>query len=111
MALRDRPLRHLLQWLIVGTRGGANRAQIIWAIRAEPRNANQLGSLLEVDYRTIRHHLDVLEKNGLITSMGDRYGKMYFLSSELDENFGVFEEIWNEFGKKLNSKKNGVMIK
>ncbi|MFH0897608.1 MAG: winged helix-turn-helix domain-containing protein [Candidatus Bathyarchaeota archaeon] len=105
MALRDRQLRHLLQWLIVGTRGGANRAQIIKAIREEPRNANQLGGLLGVDYRTIRHHLDVLEKNGLVTSIGDRYGKMYFPSSELEENFGVFEEIWNEFGKKLKSEK------
>ena len=105
MAFRDRQLKQLLQWLITGTRGGANRAQILEAIRKEPRNANQLGGLIGVDYRTIRHHLDVLEKNGLVTSMGDRYGKMYFLSSELEENFGVFEEIWNEFGKKLKSEK------
>ena len=104
MALRYRPLKHLLQWLIVGTRGGANRAQIIEAIKKEPRNANQLGILLGVDYRTIRHHLEVLEKNGLVTSMGDRYGKMYFLSNELEENFEVFEEIWNEIGKKLKRK-------
>ena len=97
-------LKHLLQWLIAGTRGGVNRAQILKAIREEPRNANQLGSLLGVDYRTVRHHLDVLEKNGLLTSMGDRYGKMYFLSNELDENFEVFEEIWNEIGKKLKRK-------
>lgn len=97
----DPSLKHLLLWLIAGTRGGVNRAQIITAIREEPRNANQLGSLLEVDYRTVRHHLDVLEKNGLLTSMGEKYGKMYFLSPELEENFGVFEEIWNEIGKKL----------
>jgi len=105
MALRDRELKHLLQWLVVGTRGGANRAQIIKAISEEPKNANQLASLLGVDYRTIRHHLDVLEKNGLVTSLGEQYGKMYFLSSELEESFGVFEEIWNKIGKKLNSRK------
>ncbi len=97
----DQSLRHLLQWLIAGTRGGVNRAQIIKAIKEEPRNANQLGGLLGVDYCTIRHHLDILEKNELLTSMGDRYGKMYFLSSELEENFKVFEEIWNKIGKKL----------
>jgi len=90
--------------LIAGTRGGANRAQIIIAIREEPRNANQLANLLGVDYRTIRHHLDVLEKNGLITSMGEQYGKMYFLSNELEANFEVFEEIWNGIGKKLKSR-------
>lgn len=104
MASRSRPFKHLLQWLIAGTRGGANRAQIIIAIREEPRNANQLANLLGVDYRTIRHHLDVLEKNGLITSMGEQYGKMYFLSNELEANFEVFEEIWNGIGKKLKSR-------
>jgi len=104
MASRSRPFKHLLQWLIAGTRGGANRAQIIMAIREEPRNANQLANLLGVDYRTVRHHLDVLEKNRLITSMGDQYGKMYFPSAELEANFEVFEEIWNEIGKKLKRK-------
>ena len=98
---QSQSFKHLLQWLIAGTRGGVNRAQIIIAIREEPRNANQLGGLLGVDYRTIRHHIDVLEKNDLLTSMGDKYGKIYFLSSELEENFKVFEEIWNEIGKKL----------
>jgi DNA-binding transcriptional ArsR family regulator len=101
MALRNRSYRHLLQWLIAGTRGGVNRARIILELREEPKNANQLGSALEVDYRTIRHHLGVLEKNGLVTSMGERYGKMYFLSYELEENWILFEEIWNKIGKKL----------
>jgi DNA-binding transcriptional ArsR family regulator len=49
----------------------------------------------------VRHHLDVMEKNGLITSMGERYGRMYFLSLELEENWEIFEEIWNEIGNKL----------
>ena len=102
---RNQSFKHLLQWLIAGTRGGINRAHIIKAIRNEPRNANQLGSLLGVDYRTIRHHIDVLEKNDLLTSMGDRYGKMYFLSNELEENFEIFEKIWNEIGKKLKNEK------
>ena len=68
-------------------------------------NANQLRTLLEVDYRTIRHHLDVLEKNGVISSMGERYGKVYFPSFNLEQNFEVFEEIWNKIGKKLKKEK------
>lgn len=101
MEPRIRSLRHLLQWLIVGTRGGVNRARIIHALREEPTNANQLSNLLDVDYRTVRHHLDILEEHGLITSMGERYGKMYFISYNLEENYEDFEEIWNEIGKKL----------
>ena len=68
---------------------------------AEPKNANQLAIALEVDYRTIRHHLKILEENGLITSIGDQYGKMFFTSIELEENWAIFEEIWKEIGKRL----------
>ena len=101
MASRNRSYKHLLQWLIAGTRGGINRGRIIYALREKPQNANQLSSLLEVDYRTARHHLDILEENGLIKSMGERYGKIYFISYNLEENFVNFEEIWNEIGKRL----------
>jgi len=103
MAFRNRSRRHLLHWLIAGTRGGVNRGRLILELREEPMNANQLGYALGVDYRTVRHHLDVLEKNGLVTSMGERYGKMYFLSLELEESWDLFEEIWNEIGKRLKN--------
>ena len=96
-----RSFKHLMQWLIAGQRGGVNRALIINALQEEPKNANQLASLLKLDYRTIRHHLEILEKNRLLTSMGETYGKMYFLSNELEENFEVFLEIWNKIGNKL----------
>ncbi len=100
MAPRSRSFRHLLHWLIAGSRGGVNRAKIIRILKDEPMNANQLTGMLEVDYRTVRHHLDVLEKNGVITPMGERYGKMYFLSPEMEENYPVFEEILKRFGNK-----------
>ena len=77
-----------------------NRARIISILKDEPMNANQLTGMLKVDYRTIRHHLDVLVKNGVITPMGERYGMMYFLSTEMEENYPIFEEIWNRFGNK-----------
>ena len=87
-------LRQLLWFLIAGTRGGANRARIIEAIRARPRNANQLGKDLDLDYRTIRHHLDLLERNGLLTRpAGAAYAAPYFLSSYLEGNYAIFEEI------------------
>lgn len=100
MSARLRPLKYLLGWLIAGTRGGVTRAQIIEALKETPQNANQLASLLQMDYRTIRHHLKVLEKNRLITSAGDRYGTTYFLSSEMEENYALFEEIWKKIWEK-----------
>ncbi len=66
-------------------------------------NANQLTTILEVDYRTVRHHLDILEKNGLITPVGERYGKLYFPSFELEQNLDYLEEILNKFGIMLKN--------
>ncbi len=99
-----RSLRYVLGWLIAGTRGGATRAKIIMALKETPQNANQLANLLEMDYRTIRHHLKVLEKNRIIVSAGDRYGVTYFLSPQVEENYELFEEIWEKFWKKEKRK-------
>jgi len=106
MSPRIRPLKYLLGWLIAGTRGGVTRAHIIKALRETPQNANQLASLLEKDYRTIRHHLKVLEKNRIITSAGDRYGTTYFLSPEMEENYALFEEILYKIWKKEKKEQN-----
>ena len=84
-----------------------NGGKILETLRDVPMNANQLGEAIGVDYRTIRHHLEILEKNGMITSMGKRYGKMYFISPNLEESWVDFEEIWNKFGTTPN--KGGEM--
>lgn len=106
MSASTRPLKYLLGWLIAGTRGGLTRARIIRALREAPRNANQLANLLKMDYRTIRHHLKVLQKNRIITSAGERYGTTYFLSPAMEESYALFEEIVNKIGKKQKREKN-----
>jgi DNA-binding transcriptional ArsR family regulator len=100
MAAERRPLKYVLGWLIAGTRGGVTRARIIEALKETPQNANQLANLLGMDYRTIRHHLGVLQKNRIITSVGDGYGTTYFLSPTLEENYALFEEILKKIWKK-----------
>ena len=100
MATNARSLKYLLGWLIAGTRGGPTRARIIEAIKETPQNANQLATILKMDYKTMRHHLDVLEKNRIITSVGDRYGATYFLTQTMEDNYSMFEEIMKKIGKK-----------
>jgi DNA-binding transcriptional ArsR family regulator len=100
MAASGRPLKYLLGWLIAGTRGGGTRAKIIETLKETPQNANQLANLLGMDYRTIRHHLRVLEKNKIITSAGEGYGTTYFLSQVMEENYVLFEEILKRMWKK-----------
>ena len=105
MAVRVRPLKYILGWLIAGTRGGLTRAKIIKTLHETPQNANQLANSIEMDYRTIRHHLKILEKNRIIISSGEGYGKTYFLSIDMDQNYTIFEEILNKLWKKQKRKK------
>lgn len=100
MSVNTRSLRHLLGWLIAGTRGGPTRARIIEILKETPQNANQLATSMKLDYKTVRHHLTVLEKNRLISSIGDKYGASYFLSQMMEENYMLFEEILNRLWKK-----------
>ena len=89
-------MKKILWWLIAGTKGGINRARIINEIHMRPYNANQLADKLKLDYKTVRHHIKILEDNNVITSSGDNYGMMYFLSSSMEENYELFQHIWNE---------------
>ena len=100
MSTSARPLKYLLGWLIAGTRGGATRAEIIKSIHDTPQNANQLATSLKVDYKTVRYHLEVLEKNHVVTSVGDKYGATYFLTQVMEDNYSVFEEILKKIWKK-----------
>ena len=100
MSSNIRSLKYLLGWLIAGTRGGPTRAKIIESLKETPQNANQLATALKMDYKTMRHHLEVLEKNKIITSIGDRYGATYFLTQTMEENYVMFEEIMQKIGKK-----------
>ena len=44
-------------------------------------------------YKGIEHHMKTLEKNNLVTKMGNKYGATYFVSSLFDEGQYVFDEI------------------
>ena len=93
MIINDQPLKQLLGWLIMGTKGGKTRAQIIESVKTTPRNANQLATQLNVDYKTIRHHLTILQKNKLVIPVGTHYSTVYFLSQPMEDNYAVFEQM------------------
>ena len=70
-------------------------------LRKKPSNANKIAEILKLDYKTIRHHLEVLEKNNIITAINKgNYGAVYFLSELMNLNIKIFDEIWAQFGKK-----------
>ncbi len=94
--------------MLAGSSGGQNRGRIITLLRDRPSNAHQMAKELGLDYKTVRHHIDVLMENQMLSARGDGYGRMYFLSPMLDLNFGAFEEIWAQIGKtKISAKPDG----
>ncbi|HZW57064.1 MAG TPA: winged helix-turn-helix domain-containing protein [Nitrososphaerales archaeon] len=88
----------LLWWLFVGSTGARTRVQVLRAIREQPRNAQQLSQLLQMDYTTIRHHLGVLEKNRIVLTEGEKYGKLYFISETMEASWAKLEEILKKSG-------------
>jgi DNA-binding transcriptional ArsR family regulator len=82
-----------LWYVLTGTRGGTNRARILRALDERPRNANQLAEDLDLDYKTIRHHLDVLAENDVVHDSGDDYGAVYLPTQRVRQHWGTVEQI------------------
>ena len=94
-------MKRILWYLIAGSRGGTNRARIIEALHDRPYNVNQLSLELDLDYKTIQHHIKILkDHNILVNSSGEKkYGEMIFLTNRMEENYSIFLEIQSKMKK------------
>jgi predicted transcriptional regulator len=96
----DPRLKRILWFLFASTRGGFTRAKIMNLINEIPANANQISTNLDLNYKTVIHHLNVLIKNGLIvTDDKGIYGATYFLTPLMEQNFQLFNEILEKIKK------------
>jgi len=95
----DPDAKRLLWFVFAGSRGGLNRLKIISKLKENPSNTNQLANELSLDYKAIQHHIRVLEKNNLITRVGEKYAVTYFISTFLEVNMEIFEEIEGKLDK------------
>jgi DNA-binding transcriptional ArsR family regulator len=87
-------MNHLFYWLFVGSKGGTNRVKIVKLLYENPYNAKNISDKLELNYKTIRHHLKLLEYHDIVsTPPGVRYGAIYFLTEEMKENYELFIKI------------------
>ncbi len=94
-------MKRVLWYLIAGSRGGVNRARIIEALHDRPYNVNQLSQELDLDYKTIQHHIKVLEDHNIVNSTNEKkYGAMIFLSNRMEDNYKTYLEIMSKMKKK-----------
>ncbi|MBQ6219520.1 MAG: winged helix-turn-helix transcriptional regulator [Methanosphaera sp.] len=86
-------MKKIFQWVLLGTKGSENRVKIIKKIKEKPYNINQLSKELNLNYRTVKHHINKLKEVNLIESYGGKYGKLYFLTDMMKENYNDFIEV------------------
>ncbi len=83
----------VLWYLLASSRGAGTRSRIVRALEERPRNANQLATDLELDYTTVRHHLDVMMDDNLLRRSDDDYGAVYLFTEQARANWDTVEEV------------------
>jgi DNA-binding transcriptional ArsR family regulator len=101
----DKQTRKLLFYLFTSTRGGFTRLRIIIHLLEKPYNTHQLAQKLDLDYKAVQHHMKVLEKNNMISKIGEKYGAIFHLSNFLEMNINALDEAIDKLDKKMNQKK------
>jgi len=96
----DPRFKMILWFIIAGTKGGVNRAKILNLIKDTPMNANKIATVLNLDHKTIVHHVKILSKNELVVKAEKDYGAEYQLSQIMKDNHIVLEEIMQKIGTK-----------
>ena len=101
----DKQTRKLLLYLFTSTRGGLTRLRIIIHLLEQPYNTHKLAQKLELDYKAVQHHMKVLEKNNMVSKIGEKYGAIFHLSNFLEINIGALDEAIDKLDRKMNHKK------
>jgi DNA-binding transcriptional ArsR family regulator len=83
----------VLWYVLASSRGGPSRVRILRALDERPRNANELAEELDLDYTTIRHHLDVLMENNVVERSGDEYAAVYLFTDQVETHWDTVEQI------------------
>ena len=101
----DKQTKNLLLYLFTSTRGGFTRLRIIMHLLNQPYNTHQLAQALDLDYKAVQHHMKVLEKNNMVSRIGEKYGAIFHLSNFLEINIATLDEAIDKLDRKLNHKK------
>ena len=90
----------ILWYVFATTKGGPTRIRIVDLLNKRPYNMHQISKELKLDYKTVQHHIRVLEENRVLTAEEKKYGTIYFPSGMFDDVKDIFNEIKNKVGEK-----------
>jgi len=96
----DPAFKRIMVYIFVASRGGQNRARIVEMLKGEPSNPNKISEKLGLDYKTVQHHIKMLEENEVIVSSSKgTYGAVYFLTPYFEKYFESVKGMWARFGQ------------
>ena len=99
-----------ISYLILGSKGGSNRVKILKLLEERPFNINQMAKHLGLNYRTVQHHVDLLEKHSIVKKEEKNigYGEIFKLDLIDDIDREVLDDIIHRFEeeKELTSATN-----
>lgn len=64
-------------------KGSNTRIEIIKLLLEKPRSAAEISKLMELNYTTVRYHLDLMQRTGIVSSRGNR-GAKYYLTRNVE---------------------------
>jgi len=98
----DPYMKGLFSSVFTGMSGRYTRIKMVCAITEEPMNALELSQKLDLDYKTIKHNIKVLESNNLIDREGEGYGDLFFPSELLSSNLPTLYKVIRKVEDKLD---------
>ena len=100
--LVDKHMKELFSSVFTGMGGRYTRLRIICAITEDPINILEISKRLSLDYKTVQHNIEVLEKNNLIVREGTGYGDMFFPSELISSNLPTLYHVIRKVEAKLD---------
>lgn len=86
-------IKKSLHQVFLKRKGCRTTAKILDLLIERPYNGNQIAKIIEMDYKTIYYHLDILCKNKLVMAESDSYGSLYYPTEILLNNHEEYEKI------------------